>query len=59
MNDTHRFGKRIPLPSTLQIRTELKALAAQDAASAIAADIAFRAKAVVQPADDIARPTHP
>jgi len=51
MNHTHRFGKRIPLPSTLQIRTELKALAAQDAASVLAADIASRAEAERQAAE--------
>jgi hypothetical protein len=32
MAQTYRFGRRIPLPSTVQIRHELRMMAAQDAA---------------------------
>jgi hypothetical protein len=37
MAQTYRFGRRIPLPSTVQIRHELRVMAAQDAAKQRAA----------------------
>jgi hypothetical protein len=37
MAQTYRFGRRIPLPSTVQIRHELRMMVAQDAAKQRAA----------------------
>lgn len=37
MAQTYRFGRRIPLPSTVQIRHELRVMAAQDDAKERAA----------------------
>jgi hypothetical protein len=44
---SHRFGKRIPLPSTRQIRHEILVMWAQDEARKSAANAEASAKAVV------------